>query len=51
MSALERARRLLDEPPPPHVPGQLAADLPTPAPAPHNTPDHPTERHAQETEA
>lgn len=32
MSALDRARRLLDTPPPPQVPGQLAADLPVPAP-------------------
>jgi hypothetical protein len=29
VNALDRARQLLDQPPPPQVPGQLAADIPT----------------------
>ncbi|MEU2180262.1 aromatic ring-opening dioxygenase LigA [Streptomyces thermolilacinus] len=44
MSALERARRLLDTPPPPHVPGQLAADLPAP-PRPRLVCDVPQPQH------
>ncbi|MEU4256309.1 hypothetical protein AB0B42_00485 [Streptomyces fradiae] len=35
MSALERARRLLDAPPPPHMPGQLAVDEPPTPPRHH----------------
>ncbi|KUH38414.1 MULTISPECIES: aromatic ring-opening dioxygenase LigA [Streptomyces] len=46
MSALDRARRLLDEPPPPQVPGQLAADLPAlPRPHPPLVCDVPQPRH------